>query len=166
VRDPRFLIEALLAILLTVVVYVQTQRLSEQAANQSEELNRWSENIENIRFVRETVIGDSLVMPFGNMDLSYASFTGLHFGCTDEERERARSWRDSASDPRYVGLLCRAAFGRSNLAHVDFQGSQLHGAIFEGATLAGSNLLGTNLIDAWFTNANLDNANLQYSLDE
>ena len=164
--NPQFAIEVLLAIALAAVVYIQTERLSEQSAQQSDELTGWTANLDNVRFVRETVIGDSLTMPFDNMDLSSASFVGFHFGCTDEERDRATQWHDSAANPGYLGSqqLCRASFANSNLDGVNFQGAQLHRAIFEGATLENSNLVVTNLIRAWFSYADADGASFANAL--
>jgi hypothetical protein len=113
-RDRRFLAESVLAILVTIVVFVQTERIAQQSAQQNEQILARSEVAENVRFVRETVIGDSLTMPFANLDLQYTSLQGLHFGCSDDEWVRARAWHDKRADERYKGNLCTANFGLSN----------------------------------------------------
>jgi uncharacterized protein YjbI with pentapeptide repeats len=149
-------------VVLTVVVFVQTDRIADQSASQSEELMLWGEVAENQRFVREVVIGDSSVMAFSNLDLRYATLRGLHFGCTDAERERLRGEKDSGWSPGYVGGNCRADFSESNLTHSDFQGAQLRLAVFEGANLYQANLALTNLIFAFFRDVDLRSANLDY----
>lgn len=63
----------------------------------------------------------SSVMAFSNLDLRYATLRGLHFGCTDAERERLRGEKDSGWSAGYVGGNCRADFSESNLTHSDFQ---------------------------------------------
>lgn len=149
--------------MLTVVVYVQTDRIADQSSSQSEQLMLWAEVAENQRFVRGVVMSDSPVMPFSNLDLRYASFRGLHFGCTDAERERMRDQKDSGQSPEYVGMNCKADFSESNLTRSDFQGSQLRSAVFEGANLFEANLALTNLIVASFDNVDLRSARLDYS---
>lgn len=163
VRSTRFVAEALLAVVLTVVVFVQTERLADGSARQSEELMRSSELLENQRFVRETVIGDSAVLPFSNLDLRQATLRGLHFGCTDGEREALEGEKDSGWSPSYVGMNCKADFSESNLSGADLQGAQLRLAVFEGATLDGTNLALTNLIYASFSRADLRSARLDYA---
>ena len=160
----RLVFEAALAVILTVVVYVQTDRIADQAAKQNEALMRWSEIQENVRFVRETAIGDSLVLPFTYLDLQYASLTNIHFGCTDSERKRAQSWKDYLSDPRYPGVGCRADFSDSNLSYSDLRGAQLYLAYFQRTKLYRGNLAYANLSQAKFQDATLDGAHLDKSL--
>lgn len=166
-RNPaaiaRFVGETLLAVMLTVVVYVQTDRIAHLSASQSENLMLWGEVSENQRFVREAVMSNSPVMSFSNLDLRYARLRGLHFGCTDSERKRAQGEKDSGWSPTYVGMNCKADFSESNLTRSDFQGSQLRSAVFEHANLYEANLALTNLIFASFSDANLRFANLDYA---
>lgn len=150
----------MLAVLIAVVVYVQTQRLADQASAQNEALLGRSANQENIRFVRETVISGSLEMPFEKLDLSYATFRGLHFGCTDRERLRASHWKDAFASPNYTGGRCRADFSSSNLDHADLGGAQLHAASFGYSTLFGATLASANIGQATFRYANLNRARL------
>lgn len=163
VKAPWFLTEMALAIMLAAVVYVQTQRIAEQAAQQNEDLVRRSEINENQRYVRETVIGNSPVMPFSNLDLTAVQLRGLHFGCTDAEREKLRDWKDSGVTPEYVGISCEADFSGSKLDYADLQGAQLRGAIFQGASLYQANLAATNLIYAYFNDNDLREAEFSYS---
>lgn len=144
-----------MAILIAAVVFVQTERIARQSAHQNEALVGWSANQENIRFVRETVVGDSLVMPFANLDLSGGSFRGLHFGCSDAERETAQHWHDKFSDPRYLGQTCHADFSTSQLESVDFGGAQIYGADFQRADLHHTRFMSANVSQASFRFADL-----------
>lgn len=94
----------------------------------------------------------SSVMAFSNLDLRYATLRGLHFGCTDAERERLRGEKDSGWSAGYVGGNCRADFSESNLTHSDFQGAQLRLAVFEGAVdLSAVDFRESDLTGAAFT---------------
>lgn len=116
------------------------------------------------RFVRETAIGESPVMPFTYLDLRGASLTNLHFGCTNRERKRAQAWKDDFADSRYPGVGCRADFGDSDMSYSDLRGAQLYLAYFTRTKLIRTNLAYANLSQAKFEDATLDQASLDRSL--
>lgn len=144
----------MLATVLTAVVYIQTQRLADQAAEQNEQLMIQSATAatvlaeqadiaENLKFVRQAVIDDSRILPFSGLNLRGVTLQRLDLGCRSNDRREC------------------ADFSRSVLSSSDLQGTQLNGAVMTGTDLSSANLGYANLNGAFLSFADMSSATLR-----
>jgi Pentapeptide repeats (8 copies) len=110
------------------------------------------ERLENVRFVRQTVMDGQVVKPFEGLDLRHANLAGLPMQCLSFG---ANDFTTGCSD--FTGAdLAGADLSRSNLKGVwltraDLSGSNLRGADLEQAHLNGANLTGADMTGANIT---------------
>jgi uncharacterized protein YjbI with pentapeptide repeats len=126
------------------------------------EQNRRSEQLENLRFVRDRASFEPQTRPFSGLDLEGQDVAGLQLDSADFTNAKLTRAR---LDTSYIrsGL-----FGGAQLAYASLDLTVLDQAFFVGADMSGASLRGcylrgSTLSSAQLSGANLEGAHLEYA---
>ncbi len=138
-----------IAVLATVLTRDLELGLAKRQELQNDKLANQAEMLENVRFVRQVVIGNPEVKPFRGLRLADADLSGLNLGCHQTAR------RVGCAD--FVG----ADLSGASLVGTDLSGAVMRDANLDHADLARADLSRTDLTRAKLRGANLRGANLE-----
>ncbi|MDX1886824.1 pentapeptide repeat-containing protein [Mycolicibacterium sp. 120270] len=120
---------------------------------------RQSARLENLRFVRDrSSIDDSVVRPFGGLDLAHQNMIGLNLtGASFIESNL------QLADLTQIDVSSSSKFGPANFYGADLCGANLTNSIMFFANFTHASLRATTLSGGWFGRAWFDGTDMSYS---
>lgn len=149
--------DVVLLLVALLVAYVIDERIAGRQEQLTETLAQDAEITENLRFVRQVLVGNGSLKPLSGLDLTGTTLARLPLGCTNLEASQGCADFSDAD-------LEQADFTGADIRGADFQRSLLFDTKFSGADLTRANLTGAYLIGTRFYTANLHSVDFQDSL--